>query len=981
MSQRFAGRARLLSSTAAALALMGGVAHAQATAPGVSPNQTVPAQVEEEGEATQVDEIVVTGIRRAIEASISAKANNTSIVEVVSAEDIGKLPDVSIAESLARLPGVTSQRLDGRSQAISIRGLGPDFTTALLNGRELVTTGDNRGVEFDQFPSELLSSVVVYKTPDAALIGQGLGGTVDLRTIRPLAYGRQAIALNYRYEWNDIGALNSGTTDHGQRYSLSYIDQFADDTIGIALGYAHMSSPYQSERFNSWGYPTIEIGDDRYGETLVPDGPRTVRPGYEEEIGQLVIGGVKPYVMSSELERDGYMGVLEWRPNDRFRTVVDAFYSEFENTQVLRGIEFPLQWGGLGEFPVRNGGATPPVLGGCELTGNAVVSGVCRPAPVLQPGNTVIEDGLIVAGTFNNVKGVVRNDINTRDSNVLALGWNTEFVANEDWTLGLDVNYSKVERNDIVLETLAGTGRNTVGAMDTLDFRINEDGIVQFTGRLDYADPNLILLTSSQGWGSDVVPEGQDGYLNTPSIEDEIKAVRLTARRELHQSPFSSIDFGVNLSEREKSFVNDQYYLRIPSAGSVAVPSEFLLEPTDLGYLGISQVLSYDALGLVNSGFYDQIRNPNSDVVSGNWTVTEKVSTAYVKANIDHDLAGMPLTGNVGMQFVYTDQSSTGFSARQAGPGVSESIAVEGGAEYLEILPSANFILEVGDDLFARLAVSRTLARPRMDDMRASRNYSFNVNNNTPLARPDLNSPWGGGGGNPELMPYIADVADISIEKYFANRRGYVSLAGFYKHLETYVFNRNQIFDFTGYPTGGEIPVINQGVIGAPDNGNGGYIQGVEFSLSMPLEMVTPALEGFGFFVSASYTDSEVQPDETQAPTTLPGLSETVANATAYYERYGFQARVSARYRSDFLGEVAGFGNGRTLRSVGEETVVDAQIGYEFQSGPAEGLSILAQVNNLTDEPFYTFENGDERRIIDHQSYGRTFLVGLNYRF
>src|SRR5690606_22587697 len=149
---------------------------------------------------TQVEEIVVTGIRRSIEASISAKANNTSIVEVVSAEDIGKLPDVSIAESLARLPGVTSQRLDGRSQLISIRGLGPDFTTALLNGRELVTTGDNRGVEFDQFPAELLGSVVVYKTPDAGLIGQGLAGTVDMRTIRPLSYGRQAVAVNYRYE-------------------------------------------------------------------------------------------------------------------------------------------------------------------------------------------------------------------------------------------------------------------------------------------------------------------------------------------------------------------------------------------------------------------------------------------------------------------------------------------------------------------------------------------------------------------------------------------------------------------------------------------------------------------------------------------------------------------------------------------------------------------------------------------------------------
>ncbi|MGH6979016.1 MAG: TonB-dependent receptor, partial [Brevundimonas sp.] len=407
-----------------------------------------------------------------------------------------------------------------------------DFTTALLNGRELVTTGDNRGVEFDQFPAELLGSVVVYKTPDAALIGQGLAGTVDMRTIRPLSYGRQAVAVNYRYEWNDIGALNSGTTDHGNRYTLSYIDQFADDTIGIALGYAHMSSPYQSERFNSWGYPTHTDGN-------------------------LLTGGVKPYVMSSELERDGYMGVLEYRPNDRFHSTIDAFYSKFENTQVLRGIEFPLAWGGNAQTPA-DPDAVPPVLAGCEITGNTPVADVCRPGPSLRPGYTV-EDGLIVAGTWDNIKGVVRNDLNKRDSDILALGWNTEFVANDDWTLGLDLNYSKVERNDIILETNAGTGRNINGVLDTLGFELTDDGVTRFTSQLDYADPNLIRITSPQGWGGDVIPEGQAGYMNTPTITDEIKAVRLTANRALHQSPFSSIDFGFNNTERQKDFINDQY--------------------------------------------------------------------------------------------------------------------------------------------------------------------------------------------------------------------------------------------------------------------------------------------------------------------------------------------------------------------------------------------------------------------------------------
>src|SRR3989344_539110 len=195
-------RARLLGGAAlgvVGLLAVAGAAQAQSQDP--------------QEDTTEIGEIIVTGIRGSIESSIAEKRQNSSIVEVVTAEDIGKLPDVSIAESLARLPGLTAQRLDRRGQVISIRGLPPDLTTALLNGREQVSAGDNRGVEFDQYPSELLGSVLVYKTPDAALIGQGLAGTVDLRTVRPLAYGRQAIAVNYRHEWNDIGALNSGTTD------------------------------------------------------------------------------------------------------------------------------------------------------------------------------------------------------------------------------------------------------------------------------------------------------------------------------------------------------------------------------------------------------------------------------------------------------------------------------------------------------------------------------------------------------------------------------------------------------------------------------------------------------------------------------------------------------------------------------------------------------------------------------------------------
>src|SRR6185312_11814548 len=139
-------------------------------------------------DATQMEGITVTGYRHSIESAIETKQNSTSIVEAISAEDIGKLPDISIAESIAHLPGLSAQRVEGRAQVISVRGLSPDFATTLLNGRELVSTGDNRSVEFDQYPSELINGVTVYKTPDAGLVGQGLSGTIDMQTVRPLNY-------------------------------------------------------------------------------------------------------------------------------------------------------------------------------------------------------------------------------------------------------------------------------------------------------------------------------------------------------------------------------------------------------------------------------------------------------------------------------------------------------------------------------------------------------------------------------------------------------------------------------------------------------------------------------------------------------------------------------------------------------------------------------------------------------------------------
>ncbi|MGH1558036.1 TonB-dependent receptor domain-containing protein [Caulobacter segnis] len=168
----------------------------------------------------------------------------------------------------------------------------------------------------------------------------------------------------------------------------------------------------------------------------------------------------------------------------------------------------------------------------------------------------------------------------------------------------------------------------------------------------------------------------------------------------------------------------------------------------------------------------------------------------------------------------------------------------------------------------------------------------------------------------PRLEPWRADAYDVSYEKYFG-RQAYISLAAFYKDLKTYVYDQSVVFDFTGFPTGGNPePATRLGLVTTPQNGKGGVVKGVEFAASMPFSLLTPVLDGFGAQFSASYTESTIHPNPADEATLIPGLSKTVANLTVYYEKNGFSFRVSDRYRSKFLGEVSGFGNGRNYRMV-----------------------------------------------------------------
>lgn len=862
------------------------------------------------------DAIVVSGFRASLENAVNEKKNNDQIVESVSAEDIGKLPDASIGESIARLPGVTSQRLNGRSNNISIRGFGPDFSQTLLNGREQTSTGDNRAVEFDQYPSEIVSQVVVFKSPTASLVGQGLVGTIDIRTVRPLDYGKSVLAVGARGTYADLGALNAGSKKYGYRANATFIDQFADDTIGIALSASYVDEPYQLQEFNAWGYA-----------------------GAGTAASPAVIGGSKSYVTSTQLKRLGLNGTLQYQASDTVRMTLDGFYSNFEDDQSKRGIELPLGFGAFGT--------------------------------TFNPATATVNNGFVTAGTFNNVQGVVRNDIFQRKANLYSFGYNVEYEGGDGWKAFIDLGYSKTDRNELSIESYSGTGfGQALGATDTIGFVSGPSGTV-FDPTLDYSNPALIRLTDPLGWGGGVVP--QAGYYNNRIVEDELKQYRVGVEKEV-EGFFSAIKFGMNYTDRGKSLTPDEFLVRLRGGAlELAIPTNALLRPTNLGYLGLGPIVSYDARDLIADGTLVLERNLSPDIPAKAFRVTEDLMTAYLQADIEQEMGSGTLTGNIGVQAIHTDQESSGTVF--AG-GVARS--VRSGANYWDILPSLNLSMRFDSDFVIRFAASRQIQRPRLDDLRVA--VSYGINNNAADSPTGLAPFIDGSGGNPQLRPYRANAFDLNFEKYFG-QSGVISLQLFHKDVKSYIDRTRFPFDFAGYPLPTGLPPATLiGRLESSFNTGGGKLYGGELAVTLPFSNFSSALDGFGITGGVGYTKTKVK-DAQGNVDQIPGYSKWVANGTAYFEKWGFNARGSVRYRSTFLGDFTGFGGSPTRRTALAEMIVDGQIGYDFQEGSAlQGLSLYLQGQNLTDERFASV-GASRNQVIDYQIYGRRFLAGFTYKF
>ena len=324
----------------------------------VAANSAIAATEQERTSAKEIDPelevIEVRGFSRSLIQSLNQKRFSDTVSEQLSADDLGALPDVSMADALTRLPGISAVRTGGQAAEINIRGLSGGFVFSTLNGREQVSTSGSRSIEFDQYPSELISSAAVYKSPKASLIEGGVAGTVELQTASPLDNDQQhKFTANVRGMYNDRASEVFDATEYGDRISFSYQGKFLDDTLGVAVGYARLFQPSVATQFIGLAYNGNKDVDGLANDT---DGPA------DNPANEYISEGFELQHLGGEETRNGYLTSIEWVPTDNFKLKGDAFLSRFDSESFARG------------FRVKFGGPSA-VYANPVLDGNAVIGG------------------------------------------------------------------------------------------------------------------------------------------------------------------------------------------------------------------------------------------------------------------------------------------------------------------------------------------------------------------------------------------------------------------------------------------------------------------------------------------------------------------------------------------------------------------------------------------------------------------------------
>ena len=907
-----------------------------------------------------LEEVVVTGIAASLGRSIDKKRDSDLVSDSITAEDLGKFPDNNIADSLQRIPGVAIDRAGGEGRFVSIRGLGPDFSAVLINGRSPASENEERAFSFDTLASELVRTVDVFKTSNPGLKEGGLGGTINIVTARPFDFDGFHAAGSIK------GMYEENSEDTSPQASFILSNTFNDEKFGVLASFTYQER--STDKYTVENEHISRTTEEPFLNFTTPSqgwagGYAYSGDGLEEDTYR--IQSIYSGITNESRERIGGNLVLQLQAADNLVLTADLIHSQYD-TSTSKYSTGSYMW-----------------------------------APTLSPANQIDQNGFynVINHGYDagyNITGYAHLLTTTErptESNVGGL--NAAWDISDEWKMVADFSMSDAELDNRGLDRLY-----IVEFLDRPGYIMSSDGGIP---SIEYADPAAITPEMGSANMKDLRARinSNDGVYNSAKNHE----LKLDVEWSPMDSFLTQVKFGANNTVAEKSteywatpdLIRRMYH-------GLATQQEIDYDSIITGVLkpgnvfgGLNgDVYMIDPVAYRNwmaenvdgrtradtpAGIASKeafIANGSSwDAVKSNdsYTIEEDVTSFYMEAIGDMEFFSMPLRLAGGVRYTETEVTSSGTSQVLVGlvrelaeegkppsPWLVQQFADEAGTaialnnDYDNWLPSLNARLEVTDDFYIRAAASETLTRPTLTSLAPYTSYGTTTTS-TRMAR----------GNNPYLKPFVSQNLDLSFEYYYGDSN-LLSIAFYKKEIDDFIVTMSLPETFDDISV--EDPEWKTFMVTRPQNGKSASIEGAEFNWTHIFE------NGFGFAGNYTVVDSNASLDAAGTTETfaLPGISDT-GNATVFFERNGLELRVAYNYRTEFLGRVF---NGPANEPVHYDAYGAFDVGASYDL--TDHFTVFIEGSNVTGETVNKYGRY-QNQFIGFEDTGALYTFGVRATF
>jgi len=886
----------------------------------------------------QIDEVVVTGFRKSLSDARAIKRDSVIQKDAIVAEDMAKFPELNLAESLQRLPGVQINREAGEGRRISLRGLGPDFARVQLNGMEVLGNVDSaqdsrgqrsrdRAFDFNIFASELFSRVEVEKTFEAAQNEGGMAGTVGLFTGKPFDYksgSKGAVSLKL--------GTNQYTKDTQPRVAALFSHNW-DNRFGVLASVAYAKRETTEQGHNTYNYSKPSAATM---SSLVAKGLDISKLSAAQQTkflsGDLYFAdGNRISSWNAKMERLGVTAAVQWRPVDNLLLTLDALHGRFTtHRDELHLATRPLSSTGSVAFDTAAGGVWPAAFQKGSVVNN-----------LAWDASNYVTTTDVTGATFGSEH---RRSLNKNRFNQIALTgkWDASDRLTVDGHVGYEKSTYKTPYDDKLYMRAKGNlianygddGRSASFqypnwdstspanyAMDSFYYRSfhNESELREGVANVRYELNDVFTLRAGVAYHR-FAQNGADLF-----YDDNVNGTRGKAR-------------GTSVGDITSVFTNN--------FGS------WLIGDYEKAFAKYNE---YHRLGPNKDGTGGALQD-----IENVYKTTEETVSEYVQADWDTELGGKRFRGNIGLRGYSTDTHSTGWIQ---GDSYAYLGATDVKGSYSGVLPALNTVLELTPDVLVRFSATQNLNRPGMGSM-AAEGTAFKDEDTGEITVSR---------GNPNLKPYKDATLDVSVEYYFG-KVGLISASVFQKNIKNYIGSQileNVPFSETGVPIStipGATPSTIVSEFSMPINVAGKTkLTGVEIAAQAQFSFLPAPFDNLGAVANYTYVDADKD---------LTGISKTSYNATVYYEtdRWGLRGSLSHRTRW-YTGLNSSLMSAST-RGFEGSTYVDAAAFYKIN----DELQVSLDAINLTNQKDTQFW-GQNRYLYNQNQSGKTYMIGLRYKF